>query len=283
MRDLKQAELYRRMAELLERGEPFVEVTVVESRGSTPRGAGARMLVLGDGSTVGTIGGGKIERQAGEDAVELLRRGTSKLAHYALRQEGEDALGMVCGGDATVFLETHRPLSTLLVIGAGHIGQVLAPMARLLDYRVVVLDERPEFATAERFPDADQVIVGHPAEARSLVAIDEQTAVVIITHGHVHDQAALAAVLETPAWYIGMIGSRTKVRTVFAELRAAGVPAAALERVHAPIGLDLGGQTPGEISLSILGQIVARGPRAHGGSPQRSPGGLGGCPLGRMR
>lgn len=258
---MKQVDLYRRMTELLERGESFVEVTVVESRGSTPRGAGAKMLVLRDGSSVGTIGGGKIERQATNEAMELLGRGTAKLAHYALRPDGEDALGMVCGGDATVFLESHLPLRSLLVIGAGHIGQTLAPMARLLDYRVVVLDERPEFATAERFPDADAVVLGHPADAASLVDIDERTAVVIVTHGHVHDQAALAAVLETPAAYIGMIGSRSKVRTVFEELQAAGVPAAAFERVHAPVGLDLGGQTPGEISLSILAQIVAL---AHG-------------------
>lgn len=258
---MKESELFRTMAELSERGEPFAVVTVVESQGSTPRGAGARMLVLGDGSTRGTVGGGTIERRATDDALEALRHGQSRLAQYALRQEGDHALGMVCGGDASVFLEVHLPVRTLVVIGGGHIARSLAPMAGLLDYRVVILDERPEFATQERFPEADQVVVGHPGEAASLVGIDARTAVVIVTHGHVHDQAALTSVLQTEAWYIGMIGSRSKIRTVFAEMEKSGVAPSDLERVYAPIGLDLGGQTPAEISLSILAQIVAM---AHG-------------------
>lgn len=254
---MKESELFRTMAELSEQGVPFVVVTVVESQGSTPRGAGARMLVLADGSTRGTVGGGKIERQATQDALEALRDGESRLVPYTLREEGEHALGMVCGGETSVFLEVHLPARTLLIIGGGHIAHSLAPMARLLDYRVVVLDERPDYATQERFPEADQVVVGHPGEAASLVGIDAHTAVVIVTHGHVHDQAALASVLKSDAWYIGMIGSRRKVRTVFDDMERSGVPVSALERVHAPIGLDLGGETPAEISLSILAQIVS--------------------------
>jgi len=225
------------------------------------------MLVFPDGSTEGTIGGGKIEAQATEEALEALRCGESRLATYVLLEEGEHALGMVCGGEASVFLEARLPVRTLLIIGAGHVAASLAPLARLLDYRVVVMDERSQLATRERFPEADEVVLGNAGEAGSLVRIDRYTAVVIVTHGHLHDQAALASVLETDAGYIGMIGSRRKVRTILAELEKAGVPATAFCRVHAPIGLDLGGQTPAEISLSILAQIVAT---QHG----RSTGGL---------
>jgi len=151
----------------------------------------------------------------------------------------------------------HVPSRTLLIVGAGHIGQKLCPMARLLEFRVAVVDSRPEFATAELFPQADQVIVGHPKDVASLVRIDERTHVVIVTHGHIHDKDALRAVATSGAAYVGMIGSRSKVKTVLSELLEEGVPSEAIARVRAPIGLDLGGHTPGEVSLSILAQIVA--------------------------
>jgi xanthine dehydrogenase accessory factor len=251
------AGLYREMAELTEKGVPFVLATVIEAAGSTPRGVGAKMLVLPDGRTVDTVGGGRIELQVIQDALECLKRRTSRTVEYALRPTGENALGMACGGEAKVFLEVHSPAETFLIIGAGHIGQTLAPMAKLLDYHVVVLDSRPEYANAERIPSADELVVGHPGNAGELVTVDERTHVVIVTHGHVHDKDALRSVVATPAAYVGMIGSRTKVRTVFAELEAEGVSREALARVHTPIGLDLGGDTPGEISVAILAEIIA--------------------------
>lgn len=254
---MKDGELFRKMAALSDAGDSFVLVTVVDAHGSTPRKTGAKMLVLSDGTTLGTVGGGKIEYQATQDAMEALRVGTSRLVPYGLRLEGEHALGMACGGEASVFLEVHIPQRTLVIVGAGHIAQKLCPMARLLDFRVVVVDGRPEFAVAERLPDAESVILGEPAETASLVAIDRWTAVVIVTHGHAHDEAALASVLGTEASFIGMIGSRGKVRTVFEHLEAEGIPRDVLVRVHSPIGLDLGGETPGEISLGIMAQIVA--------------------------
>jgi xanthine dehydrogenase accessory factor len=250
-------DLYRQMARLSDDGVPFVLATVVEAVGSTPRKAGAKMLVLADGTTIDTLGGGKIELQVIEDAKEALGRGVSRMVEYELRATGEHALGMVCGGETRVFLEVNLPVSTLLVIGGGHIGQRLCPMAKLLDFRVVVLDSRPDILTVDHFPDADELVVGHPGETASLVRLDKRTHIVIVTHGHLHDKDALRAVIDSPATYIGMIGSRTKVRTVFDELVAEGVSPEALARVHSPVGLDLGGQTPGEISLAILAEIIA--------------------------
>ncbi|GAB4256124.1 MAG: XdhC/CoxI family protein [Thermoleophilia bacterium] len=250
-------ELYKAMAELSEQGTPFVLATVIEAVGSTPRKAGAKMVVLGDGRILDTVGGGKVEAQIIEDAREALRQGTSRVVDYELRPTGEHALGMVCGGRVKVFLEVNGPANTLLIVGGGHIALKLCPMAKLLDFRVAVLDSRPEFATAERFPDADTVIVGSPDEVAQLVSIDRGTHIVIVTHTHTHDLAALRAVVGSPAAYIGMIGSRNKVRTLKGQLEEEGVPGEALARVRAPVGLDLGGQTPAEISLSILAQIVA--------------------------
>ena len=252
-------ELFSKMAELAGAGIPFVVATVVRTAGSTPRGAGAKMLVLAGGSTIGTVGGGALEHEVTRDALAALAERQSTLKEYKLRQPGADAvggadsgpagdeartLGMLCGRDAEVFLEVYGQSSHLLIVGAGHIGQKLAEIGKALDFRVTVLDDRAELVTRERFPGADELVCAPPADAARRVAIGPGTAIVIVTHGHVHDKAALAAVLASPAAYIGMIGSKSKVRAVMGELRAEGAQPALLERVHAPVGLDLGGQRP---------------------------------------
>lgn len=249
--------LYREMATLTEEGTPFVLVTVVESAGSTPRKAGAKMIVLPDGRTIDTIGGGKIEAQATVDALDCLQRGISRVAEYELRTTGEHALGMVCGGETKVFLEVHLAAKTLVLVGAGHISQKLAPMAKMLDMRVVVVDSREELANTSVFPDADEVVVGDQADVGTLIPLTERSNVVIVTHGHVFDKDALRSVVNSRAGYIGMIGSRSKVRTVISQLEEEGVDPVALSRVFTPIGLDIGGQTPAEIAISILAEIIA--------------------------
>lgn len=250
-------ELYKKMAELAAEGKAFVVATVVESFGSTPRKAGAKMIVLEDGTTIDTVGGGKVERQVIEDALDALKRGQSRTVKYELRTSGQHAIGMVCGGETTVFLEVNKPALTLVVAGAGHIAQKLAPMAKLLDFRVVVVDNRPEFANAETLPAADEVICGHPAQLAELVTLDHNSYVVIVTHGHLHDKDTLESVLSADVAYVGMIGSRSKVRFVLEQLLEEGADPERLARVHSPIGLDLGGNAPAEIAVSILAEIIA--------------------------
>ena len=249
--------LYREMATLTEDGTPFVLVTVVESAGSTPRKAGAKMIVLPDGRTIDTIGGGKVEAQATIDALDCLQRGVSRVAEYELRTTGEHAIGMVCGGETKVFLDVHAAARTLVLVGAGHISQKLAPIAKMLDMRVVVVDSREELANESVFPDADEVVVGDQADVGTLVALNERSSVVIVTHGHLFDKDALRSVVNSRAGYIGMIGSRSKVRTVISQLEEEGVDPVALSKVYTPIGLDIGGQTPAEIAISILAEIIA--------------------------
>ncbi len=254
---MRAAELYARMAELVQEGTPFVVATVIESVGSSPRKMGTKMLVLGDGTTIDTIGGGALERQVVADAQACLKSGVSETKDYDLKPVGEHAIGMICGGATKVFLEVNAPDKTLLIIGAGHVGQKLAAMAKLLDFRVAVLDSREEVVTRERFPAADWLICEHPAKTAESFPINESTYVVLVAHTHVHDKDGLKSVIATPAAYIGMMGSRHKVDTIFAQLTNEGVDPALLARVHAPIGLDTGAQTPGELSLGVLDEIIA--------------------------
>ena len=251
------AEVHAKIAELAREGVPFVVATIIDAQGSSPRGVGARMVVMRDGTIVETIGGGVLEKQVIADALTFLAAGVTRSERYELREEGTNALGALCGGEATVFFEVHAPARTLLIVGAGHVGQKLSSFAKLLDYRVVVLDSRQDMATAARFPDADELICGDPAQTADLCTIGETTHVVIVTHGHLHDKDALRSVLGTAAASIGMIGSANKVRTIYAQLREEGVPAERLDRVHAPIGLDIGAETPAELALCIMAEIVA--------------------------
>ena len=251
------AELHAKIAELTREGTPFVVATITDVKGSSPRGVGTKMLVLEDGATIDTIGGGGLERRVVADALACLASGTSRSEHYELRPEGARALGMVCGGEATVFLEVVAPDRTLLIVGAGHIGQKLSAMAEFLDYRVVVIDSREELVTPERFPQADKLICGDTSRTADLYPIDGRTHIVIVTHGHLFDKEALRSVVGSPAAYVGMIGSVAKVRTVFAELEDEGIPRVLLAKVHSPVGLDIGAETPAELALSILAEIIA--------------------------
>ncbi len=237
----------------IEKMEPAALATVVEVKGPSPAQVGFKLLVLGDGSAVGNVGGGALEQQVRGDAISALEGNRSRLVHYALRENGPDAVGMLCGGEVTVFIEVCQPAPTLLIVGGGHIGRPLAEMARTVGFEVRVVDVRSKRATA---PQLDPAI------------ITPRTYVVVITENHVTDEQALSQILNTPAAYIGMIGSQRKAGTIFAHLRGEGVSEAQLARVRAPIGLDLGGRSPAEIALSILAEIVQV--RYSGGGKPRS-------------
>lgn len=258
----EQEAVYEAILNAIRAGEAACVLTVIEVRGSTPREVGTKMLLRADGSTVGTIGGGALEAAALADAREALASGQSRVTDYSLLGQSQGDLG-VCGGEARVFIEVLHPKPTLLVIGAGHVGQPLAELGHLLGFRTVVADDRPEFACRERFPHADELVVGRLERIGDRVPITQHTFVVIATRGHEHDETALRQVIGTPAGYIGMIGSRRKVRSVFDRLLADGVPRERLAAVYAPVGLRTGAQTPAEIALSILAEIVAV---RHGGT-----------------
>jgi len=234
-------EILEALQRSLESNEPVALATVVEVTGASPAQVGFKLLVWPDGRIMGNVGGGALENRIREEALSALHEGKSRLMHYTLREAGPDAIGMLCGGEATVFIEVYQPAPVLLIVGGGHIGQPLAEMARIVGFNVQVVDVRAERATVPRF---------NPA------TITPWTYVVLITEDHVTDEQALRQVLDTSAAYVGMIGSRRKVGTIFDHLRAEGIPEERLAQVHAPIGLDLGGRSPAEIALAILAEIV---------------------------
>ena len=234
-------EALRGLVAELDAGQPAALATVVQVQAGSPAQVGFKMLVRADGTVVGNLGGGALEARARMEAQVALHDGESRLSHYSLREEGPDAVGMLCGGEVTVFIEVCQPLPALLVVGGGHVGQPLAEMASTVGFHVRVVDVKPERASEASF---------------DLATITPRTYVVLITENHVTDEQWLRRILGTPAAYIGMIGSQRKVRVIFEHLRSDGVTAEQLARVHAPIGLDLGGHSPAEIALAILAEVV---------------------------
>lgn len=255
-------DVIRLFAEAIDGGRAAALVSVVSMEGSSPRDAGARMLVYANGSSVGTVGGGKLEALAIQDAVRAIGEGSSRKIAYDLKPGGT---GMICNGRVEVFIDVNIRELSVLILGAGHVGQSLAAAAGAVGIPCDVADDRGEFANRERFPDAGRIFLERPDKALARAKPDPRTYVVIVTRGHQLDEECLAAALKTKAGYIGMIGSLSKVPTVFASLRKKGVDPERDPRVYAPIGLDLGGKSPGAIAISILAEILKVRHRRAGG------------------
>lgn len=247
-------EIYREIVRLSEVGEDAAVATIISVDGSTPREEGAKMLIRDDGRTLGTVGGGGVEKQVIQESLKVIKSGKAMKLVYRLNPQGE--LGMICGGDTEVFIEPITGAARLFIFGAGHIGVPLSRMATLTDFRTVIIDDRPEYATPVRFPEAAEIIVSDFQTAFDKIKISAGSFIVIITHGHHGDEAVLENALKTPAKYIGMIGSKSKNEAVFGHLKAKGFTQDDLSRVHAPIGLAIRAQTPEEIAVSILGEMI---------------------------
>ena len=247
-------DIYEELVKIRARGEEAALVTLTSAHGSTPREQGAKMLVRRDGSIIGTIGGGRIEELVIKESLEVIKKGKPKRLSYSLKEGGNT--GMVCGGDVEVFVEPILPAPTLFIFGGGHIALCLASMAKMAGFKIVVVDDRPEFANPERFPEAEQTLVTDFAQAFSQLEIDESGYIVIVTYAHKGDEVALEGALRTRAKYIGMIGSRAKNKLVFSHLQDKGISPELLNKVQAPIGLEINAQTPEEIAVSILAQLI---------------------------
>ena len=247
-------QVYRAASEALQQGAAVAMATIVQVKGSAPRGVGTQMLIGPGERVLGTIGGGSLEAQVLRDAQALLAEGRSALRDYALHPEAPETLG-ICGGQVQVFIHTLLPTETLLIAGAGHIAQALARLAAQVDLRVLVVDDREDLLTAERFPAAKTLSLAMDDLAQHLPA-HPQMLLVIATRSHQHDETVLRQYVGRDLAYLGMIGSRSKVRTLVERLRHEGVPEEALARLHAPIGLDIGAETPEEIAVAILAELI---------------------------
>ncbi|RMG95254.1 MAG: xanthine dehydrogenase [Chloroflexi bacterium] len=235
--------------------QAVVLATVVQAKGSVPRRAGAKMLVYEDGRTLGTIGGGEMENRVIQAARETLQTGSPRLISYALvdPQRGDPG---VCGGQLEIYLEPFTTPMTVYVIGCGHIGRAVASLAHWLGYRVVVTDDRTELVTPEHIPHADVYLPGNIEEALSAEPITSNTYVVVVTRNIKVDRQVLPKLVNTPAPYIGVMGSKRRWETTRRLLLEDGLAEADLTRFHSPIGLELHAETPEEIALSILAEIV---------------------------
>jgi len=245
--------IYVELARMSTAGEDAALCTVIVAAGSTPRDEGSKMLVRADGSIMGTIGGGAVEKTVIKEALEVLRRGRAKKIEYKLNASGE--LGMICGGDTEVFIEPVFATPNVFIFGAGHIALPLSHMAGMVGFKVTIIDERVEYASVERFPNA-YVLPLEIIDAYQRVMVGRGDYIVIVTHGHKGDEVALEGALRTSAKYIGMIGSQSKNKAVFDHLLEKGFNVDELSRVHAPIGLRIKAQTPEEIAVSILAEMI---------------------------
>ena len=243
-------------ADALKRGETAALVTVVRAQGSTPQRAGAKMLVFPDGRTIGTIGGGCYENDAIGKARLALTDGRSSVIHYELNDDFAQENGLICGGRMDVHIDPLLPDPHLFIIGAGHVGHHLAKIAADAGFRLHVVDDREKFASPGRFPSAEIIIDAIP-DWLHRAAIPPSAFVVVVTRGHTYDLDAMRALAARDLRYLGLIGSRAKVARIYDALTAEGMPIECLERVHAPIGFDIGAVTPAEIAVSILAELIA--------------------------
>ncbi len=236
--------------------------TVIRRSGSAPQVAGARMLVYADGRTLGTVGGGAIELQVLDACRQVLRTGKARTVEAHLVRD----LGMCCGGAMEVFVEYLQAEARLIIVGAGHVAQALAPLTRSIGFRVVVADDREELLEDPAFADVERLAYDADEIDEAIADLNDRDFIVIVTRDHARDERALAKLLERPHGYLGMIGSVRKVHTVLARVLRRyderGLARPDLTRVHAPVGLSLGGRTPPEIAVSIAAELIAL---RHGG------------------
>ncbi len=244
------------LVDALQNNKPVALATVVKTRGASPRNVGAKMLVFADGSIVGSVGGGEMELRIITTAKQVLNDGQPRYMDMTL---SNDKRGdpMICGGEMEIFVEPLITTPTLVVVGAGHIGAAVAQLGQFLGFHVVVLDDRPEFVTPENLPHADERIAGDIVAKIRELEITPRTYVVLVTRAHTLDAALLGAIVDKPAAYIGMLGSQRRVITVVDNLKKQGASEAALARVHAPIGVEIHAETPQEIAISIMAEIIA--------------------------
>lgn len=243
-----------RIYESLANGSSAALVVITQGNGSTPRQSGSLMAVWENGESLGSVGGGKVEYLIIEKAIECIKAGEDINFEYKLNEEG--GLGMQCGGEIKGYVKVFRPKNKLIIAGGGHIGEKLNKLAKVIDFHTVILDDRSEYANKDRFEDADEIIIGDIGETLANYHLSENDFVVIITRGYLQDKDALkSAISQNPA-YIGMIGSARKIIHLMKELMDEGVSREALQKVYAPVGLDISSNFPGEIAIGILSEIL---------------------------
>jgi xanthine dehydrogenase accessory factor len=250
-------DVYEELVRLRNIGQKCALATIVDVRGSIPSYESAKLLVREDGSMIGTIGGGCVEAEVWNAARDVIDMEKPKHLSFSLGQDAAYDNGLICGGQLDVFVEPVLPVPRAFIFGAGHISKSLSKVANLAGFGTVVVDNRESFANRERFPEALEIHAEEYEEVFSKLVINETSYIIIVTRGHRDDMRVLKLALATPARYLAMIGSKRKVINVIRELRKEGIPQEAFERIHAPMGLDIGAISPEEIAISVAAEMIA--------------------------
>lgn len=257
--------IFKKAFELEEKNETFVLVTLIETDGSTPRNDSAKMIVTKEGNTYGTIGGGALEHVVLKESIRCITKGQSKILEYNLNSKDRDDLNMICGGKAKVYIDVINSEPIILLLGGGHINYSISKYVDILNYKYVIVDNLKEMANEERFPKAYKIINKEFVEGINDLDINNQYSIVVATRGHEKDYECMKNILSSDARYIGMIGSKKKTKETLNRLKEDGF-AEKLKMIHAPIGLDIGSETPEEIAVSIIAEIMKIKNKASGKS-----------------
>ncbi len=256
MMDDNQQAIIQALAVAQSSGESVALATVVQTQGSMPRHAGSKMLIYADSRTVGTVGGGAMEAEVIQTALATLADGLPRLESYTLNSLRDGDAG-ICGGTAQIFIEPILTPPQLLIVGAGHVGIALGELGKWAGFYVILCDDRAEFCNPTQAPGMDAYVICKPNEIRDHIRIDKRTFVAALTRGLPVDVDLIPALVATDAAYIGLIGSKRRwaitAKTLVSDY---GISATTLERIHAPIGLELEAETPKEIAVSILAEII---------------------------
>lgn len=244
-------------ARAVESDVPAALVTVVGTQGSTPQRPGARMIVYADGGVSGTIGGGCVEAEMARRARLALESGRPVLTSYDLTPEQAGDEGLVCGGRMEVFIEPLEGTPDLAILGGGHVARPLCTLASMAGFRVSVLDDRDRYATGERFPEAERVVVAGFEDAARVLGLSPRSFVVVVTRGHKGDAVALASCLPLRPRFLGLLGSKAKRVHVFEDLVERGFGSDDLAAIETPVGIEIGAETPEEIAVSIVARMIS--------------------------
>jgi xanthine dehydrogenase accessory factor len=252
-------EIYQEILRLRANGESAALATVIRTKGSTPGKPLFRMLIYSDSQILGTVGGGTFEAKVISEALKVISSQKPKIINFNFF-ESEDTIideQPICGGKMEAFIEPIIVKPALYIMGAGHVGFAIAKIGKIAGFRVIVVDDREEFANRERFSFVDEIILLDFNRIADEIKVNQSSYIVIVTRGHLYDKIVLKAFIRGQVGYLGMIGSKIKVNEIFQRLLDEGIDKELLERVHAPIGLDIGSKTPAEIAVSIMAEIIA--------------------------
>jgi xanthine dehydrogenase accessory factor len=250
------ADIFEEIRRLRRDGRKAALATIVQIRGSVPSFQTAKMLVRDDGSTLGSVGGGCVEADVWAAAQDVIKDERSRVMQFDLTEESMAEGGLICGGKVEIFVEPVLPVPEMIIFGAGHISTQVSKIAVIAGFRTTIVDNRPVYANKERFPEAEAIYSESFEAAFEALVPTENTYLVIVTRGHQEDENVLRWAVGTNARYIGMIGSKRKVRTIADNLLSEGISRDRIERAHMPIGLDVGAVTPEEIAVAIVAEAI---------------------------